>query len=433
MLWLPFSCLFLVALAAALAFTPAARFIAIWAKAIDYPSKRRINARPVPRMGGIAIFVALIVAALMQYLGTSEWGWPVVLVPSALLNVNYYGLAASFTLIFLVGVIDDVLTLKPLPKLMGQTVASVVAVASGLVIGNVTNPFGASNIVLGWLAYPITVVYLVAFANIINLIDGLDGLASGVSCISAFTMFVLAFNAGRLDAAAIAIALCGATLGFLRYNFYPASIFLGDSGSLLLGFALGAISLLSVTRIAGLTTLIIPLVLAGIPIIDTFSAIIRRSRAHISPTHADAGHIHHRLMQEGYNQRQAVIIIWIWTAFLCLGAVIMTQVQVQIRVLVFLLLLVVSGAFAIHLKLFKPVLLHHYTASGQDTLITPDDPAFKEEAERQNIGHTKFEAAEKSLSGKVGIHKGRFEKTEDDKVFLEKSESQGNKKENGGA
>lgn len=385
MLWLPFATLFIVALLGVLVLTPLARLIAINLGAIDFPSKRRINVLPVPRMGGIAIFLSLILCAFVQYCGTTWWAWPVVLIPSEILDVNYYGLAFSFLLMFGLGVLDDVFSLKPLPKLLGQILAAVVATASGLVIGNITNPFGSADVVLGWIAYPATIFYLVAFANIINLIDGLDGLASGVSCISAFTMFVLAFNAGRLDAAALSIALTGATLGFLRYNFYPASIFLGDSGSLLLGYTLGVISLLSVTRIAGLTTLIIPLVLAGIPIIDTFFAIVRRRRAHISVAHADAGHIHHRLMQEGYDQRQAVLVIWFWTALLCVGALVMTQVQVQIRIVVFCVLVAISALFAIKLKLFQPVLLHHYTPSGKDTLISPDDPHFQEEAQRQKV------------------------------------------------
>lgn len=386
MLWLPFACLFLTALIGVLACTPLARLIAINLGAIDFPSKRRINVRPIPRMGGIAIFVALIMASAVQFMGTKWLGWPVVFIPSALLNINYYGLALSFFVMFGIGVIDDIFTLKPVPKLVGQIIASSIAAFSGLVIGTIANPFGGASLALGWLTYPVTIFYLVAFANVINLIDGLDGLASGVSCISAFTMFVLAFNAGRLDAAALAIALCGATLGFLRYNFFPASIFLGDSGSLLLGYALGVTSLLSVTRIAGLTTLIIPLVLAGIPILDTFFAIVRRRRAHVSVAHADAGHIHHRLMQEGYNQRQAVLVIWGWTALLCAGALLMTQVQLHVRIIVFLVLVALSALLAIKLKLFQPVLLHHYTPSGKDQLITPDDPHFQEEERKQRSG-----------------------------------------------
>ena len=173
--------------------------------------------------------------------------------------------------------------LKPKQKLAGQVLAALIACIGGLKIGVIINPFAPGEIMLGWLAYPITVIYLVAFTNIINLIDGLDGLATGICGIASFTMFTMAMLSGRIDAAALSIALFGSCVAFLHYNFNPASIFLGDSGSLLLGFALGSISLLNVSRTAALTSLIIPLILAGVPIIDTFLSLIhiyRSDRTH---------------------------------------------------------------------------------------------------------------------------------------------------------
>ena len=221
----------------------------------------------------------------------------------------------------------------------------------------------------------------------INLVDGLDGLATGITCISALTLFVLARMAGRLDAAALAIIVTGATLGFLGYNFHPASIFLGDSGALLLGFSLGSITLLNVTRVAGLTTMILPLTLSGIPILDTFSAIIRRQRAHVSVGQADRGHIHHRLIQEGFDQRQAVIFIYAWTLLLCAGSFVITQVAPMVRIVVFLSLMIASFLFAWKLKMFEPVLRHHWDPeTGKDVLITPDDPAFELEEQRERNG-----------------------------------------------
>ncbi|MCI1664991.1 MAG: undecaprenyl/decaprenyl-phosphate alpha-N-acetylglucosaminyl 1-phosphate transferase [Atopobiaceae bacterium] len=378
--WVPYVSLFVAALATAVLTTPLARKIAWKLDAVDYPSARRINKRPIPRMGGIAIFLALAVAVAVQYVGTTRFHWPVVLVPSPRMTVDYYRLALAFLIIFVTGLVDDMIQLKPLPKLLGQVAAAVVAVSGGLVIGDIVNPFVGGEVTLGWLTYPITVIYLVAYVNIINLIDGLDGLATGITCISSITMFVLASLAGRLDAAALSIALAGATLGFLCYNFHPASIFLGDSGSLLLGFALGTISLLNVTRVAGLTTIILPLLIAGIPIMDTFSAIIRRKRAHVSVSHADKGHIHHRLIHEGFDQRQAVLLMYAWTALLCLGSFLMTQVEVWPRVIIFALLIAASAGFAMRLHLFEPVLRHHYDdKTGEDTIVTPEDPAFAEE------------------------------------------------------
>ena len=381
---IPYLCLFSAALAVSLLATPLARKIAVWCGAVDYPNSRRINKKPIPRMGGIAIFLGIVAAFVVQYVGTMNFGWPVVLVPSPKLDVNYAMLVLAFLVIFATGLLDDRFSLSPRQKLAGQIAAAVIAVAGGLVIGDISNPFEPSGFVhLGWLTYPLTVVYLVAYTNIINLIDGLDGLAAGISAIASFTMFVLSVWAGRLDAAALSIAVAGSSLGFLRYNFHPASIFMGDSGALTLGFALGAVSLLSVTRFAGLTTIIVPLVIAAVPIIDTFSAIVRRMRGHVSISHADRGHIHHRLIDEGYDQRQAVLVMYAWTGLLCVGSLVMTQVETVPRIVIFCLLLVASMAFARHLHLFEPVLLHHYNPkTGADELVGPDDEAFEEEAEK---------------------------------------------------
>lgn len=386
--WIPFSSLFAAALLTSLAATPLARRIAVKLGAIDKPTGRRVNKVPVPRMGGIAIFCGIAAAFAVQYVGTMFLGWPVVLVPSPKLRVNYWMLVLAFCVIFTTGLLDDKFSLKPAQKLAGQVLAAVIAVAGGLVIGDISSPLGPEFISLGWLAYPVTVIYLVAYVNIINLIDGLDGLAAGISAIASFTMFVLSVMAGRFDAAALSIAVTGSSLGFLRYNFHPASIFMGDSGSLTLGFALGCSSLLSVTRFAGLTTIIVPLVIAAVPILDTLSAIVRRTRAHVSIGQADRGHIHHRLMDEGFDQRQAVLVMYAWTLMLCLGSVVMTQVGTWPRVGIFCALAAASFLFAHKLHLFEPVLLHHYNPrTGKDELISPADDAFEAEAEKQSEQH----------------------------------------------
>lgn len=386
--WIPFSSLFAAALLTSLAATPLARRFAVKLGAIDKPTGRRVNKVPVPRMGGIAIFCGIAAAFAVQYVGTMFLGWPVVLVPSPKLRVNYWMLVLAFCVIFTTGLLDDKFSLKPAQKLAGQVLAAVIAVAGGLVIGDISSPLGPEFISLGWLAYPVTVIYLVAYVNIINLIDGLDGLAAGISAIASFTMFVLSVMAGRLDAAALSIAVTGSSLGFLRYNFHPASIFMGDSGSLTLGFALGCSSLLSVTRFAGLTTIIVPLVIAAVPILDTLSAIVRRTRAHVSIGQADRGHIHHRLMDEGFDQRQAVLVMYAWTLMLCLGSVVMTQVGTWPRVGIFCALAAASFLFAHKLHLFEPVLLHHYNPrTGKDELISPADDAFEAEAEKQSEQH----------------------------------------------
>ena len=386
--WLPFLAVFAASFLVTLATTPLARRIAWRLRAVDYPAARRVNKRPVPRMGGIAIVCGLVAGELVQALGVAFLGWPRVFVPVARQTVNYWLLFLSFLVIFLTGLVDDKFTLTPRQKLLGQVVASVVAVASGLVIDEIVNPLQNSVIHLGLAAMPITVVFLVAYTNIFNLIDGLDGLASGIACIAGLTMWIVSTISGRLDAAVLAIMISGTTLAFLRYNFHPASIFLGDSGALLIGFALGTVSLLSVSRVSGLTAIIIPLVVAGIPIIDTFSAIVRHGRAHVSIGHADKGHIHHRLMSVGLGQRQTALVIYAWTAALCVGSVVMTQVEVFPRICIFVALVVASGAFASRLRLFRPVLLHHRDSkTGEDELVTPQDPAFEQEREKFDEQH----------------------------------------------
>lgn len=386
--WLPFVAVFAASFLATLATTPVARRVAWRLRAVDYPAARRVNKRPVPRMGGIAVICGLVAGELVQALGVTYLGWPRVFVPSARQTVNYWLLFLSFLVIFVTGLVDDKFTLTPRQKLLGQVVASVIAVASGLAIDEIVNPLQNSVIHLGIAAMPITVVFLVAYTNIFNLIDGLDGLASGIACIAGLTMWIVSTISGRLDAAVLAIMIAGTTLAFLRYNFNPASIFLGDSGALLIGFALGTVSLLSVSRVAGLTAIIIPLVVAGIPIIDTFSAIVRRGRAHVSIGHADKGHIHHRLMSVGLGQRQTALVIYAWTAALCVGSVVMTQVEVFPRVCIFVALVVASGVFASRLRLFRPVLLHHRDPkTGEDELVCPQDPAFEQEREKFDEQH----------------------------------------------
>lgn len=371
--------LFLVALLATLLATPLAKCIAQHLGAIDKPDERRINKVPIPRMGGIGIALGLVAAVAVQVAGTKLLGWPTVFVPHMQLQgVDYKLLTVAVVIVFLTGAIDDVRNLKPRQKLLGQILAACVAAASGLVIGNVANPFTAELIPIGWLAYPITVVYLVAFTNVINLIDGLDGLAAGITAISCAAMFYLSYEAHQIDAAVLACILAGCCLGFLRYNFNPASIFMGDCGSNMLGFLLGVIALLGVNRVAAATTLIVPLVIAGVPIIDTFAAIVRRRRGHTAISQADTGHIQHRLIKQGFDQKQAALMIYGWSILLAAGAIIMTKVALPLRFIVFILLIGVSAVFIKKLHLFKPVLLHRYNPKTHTDEIVSAEQAEEE-------------------------------------------------------
>ena len=375
--------LFLVALLATLLATPLAKCIAQYLGAIDKPDERRINKVPIPRMGGIGIALGLVAAVAVQVAGTKLLGWPTVFVPHMQLQgVDYKLLTVAVVIVFLTGAIDDVRNLKPRQKLLGQILAACVAAASGLVIGNVANPFTAELIPIGWLAYPITVVYLVAFTNVINLIDGLDGLAAGITAISCAAMFYLSYEAHQIDAAVLACILAGCCLGFLRYNFNPASIFMGDCGSNMLGFLLGVIALLGVNRVAAATTLIVPLVIAGVPIIDTFAAIVRRRRGHTAISQADTGHIQHRLIKQGFDQRQAALMIYGWSILLAAGAIVMTKVALPLRFIVFILLVSVSAVFIKKLHLFKPVLLHRYNPKTHTDEIVSAEQVEEESASK---------------------------------------------------
>ena len=375
--------LFLVALLATLLATPLAKCIAQHLGAIDKPDERRINKVPIPRMGGIGIALGLVAAVAVQVAGTKLLGWPTVFVPHMQLQgVDYKLLTVAVVIVFLTGAIDDVRNLKPRQKLLGQILAACVAAASGLVIGNVANPFTAELIPIGWLAYPITVVYLVAFTNVINLIDGLDGLAAGITARSCAAMFYLSYEAHQIDAAVLACILAGCCLGFLRYNFNPASIFMGDCGSNMLGFLLGVIALLGVNRVAAATTLIVPLVIAGVPIIDTFAAIVRRRRGHTAISQADTGHIQHRLIKQGFDQRQAALMIYGWSILLAAGAIIMTKVALPLRFVVFILLVSVSAVFIRKLHLFKPVLLHRYNPKTHTDEIVSAEQVEEESASK---------------------------------------------------
>ena len=368
LIWWHYLIVFAVGLLVTTACVPIVRKIAIAAGVVDDPGPRRVNTEPIPRMGGVAMFAglaaALAVEAICEALGV--WNGPFI-TPMGTVNIKLVGTGVGLLFILAVGIVDDIRSLPPMVKFIGQIVAACVIASSGVLLDSMKIPFTAMHVQIPiFAAYPITVVYLVAFANIINLIDGLDGLAAGISGISALSLFILTVGLDRVDAALLAIALVGICLGFLFYNFHPASIFMGDSGSLLLGMLLGSISLLGAARFSSITALAVPVVIAGVPVIDTFSAIVRRTREHKSIGTPDAGHIHHRLLRQGYSQRKAVLVIYAWTALLSVCAVIIWNVGGLLKYLVLIIVLVISSIVIWRLGLFGPVLKHHYGDSGED-------------------------------------------------------------------
>lgn len=303
--------------------------LAIKIGAIDQPNHRKVHSRTMPRLGGLAIFLAFLLCVLFAL----EISGPIL------------GLILGATIVFLTGVMDDIYELSPWIKLLGQFVAASVAIYFGIVVEFVTNPFnGLLN--LGYFSIPLTLLWIVGISNAINLIDGLDGLAAGVSGIAALTMGIVALVQGQTEVALAAFILVAAILGFLPYNFYPARTFMGDCGSNLLGFILGCLAIMGTAKSAALISLFIPIVILGIPIFDTFFAIIRRINKRAPIFGADKDHLHHRLMAMGMSHRGSVFLIYTISGFFGLVAVTLTFITSPkaMLVLALLLLLIVLGA-----------------------------------------------------------------------------------------
>jgi UDP-GlcNAc:undecaprenyl-phosphate GlcNAc-1-phosphate transferase len=309
--------------------------IVIWGArklgAIDYPSDRKVHATPTPTLGGIALFLAVIGAlGLASFMADFD---------GVFRQSSYVlGIVVGAVVIFALGAVDDLRDLPAPVKLAGQVFASGILFLAGVKMQFVLVPGGNTVIFLGDdVSVLVTVIWLVAMINAVNLIDGLDGLAAGIVAIAASAFFVYTFQvslsggipiASAAPAPLIAISLVGATLGFLRYNFHPAKIFMGDSGSMMLGLVLGGATIvgtstlkapLAITPSAATTfvayfPLVIPLMVLAIPVLDAAFAVVRRARRGRSVFHADKEHLHHRLMDLGHGHRKAVVAMYLWSA-----------------------------------------------------------------------------------------------------------------------
>lgn len=308
--------------------TPLVRRLAVRTGAMDEPSERRVHQVATPRLGGVAIVLAFIVVLFLAGQGVG-------------LGQPLEGIVAGGLLIAGIGIVDDIMELPPGIKLLGQFTAAAVAVSWGARITWVTDPFGGM-IHLGWLAIPLTMLWIVALTNVINIIDGLDGLAAGVSGIVAMTVLIVAASRGAVGVALLSAILAGSTFGFLRYNFHPASIFMGDTGAMFLGYMLAAITVEGTLKEATTVALIVPVIALGLPIFDTGFAIVRRSLSGKRMSEADRGHLHHRLLGLGLGQRQVALILYIVTMALSGAGILMSQVSVRIGAAV---LGIVTGLF----------------------------------------------------------------------------------------
>jgi UDP-GlcNAc:undecaprenyl-phosphate/decaprenyl-phosphate GlcNAc-1-phosphate transferase len=290
---------FLVAFLLAVLLTPVVSEAAWWAGAVDRSTDaRRMHHAPTPLLGGLAMLLAIAIPALA--LGNDHGFW---------------GIMAGAALMALLGAIDDIHPLHPAVKFGGQIAIAAIPAWLGITIDHVTLPLiGVFD--LDWMQYPVTIIWIVAIANIVNFIDGMDGLAAGFCAIAALTFSILSASLGRVDAAAIAAIVSGAAFGFLRYNFYPATIFMGDAGALMLGYLLAALSIQGVLKTAAAVSLVFPLVVLALPILDTSFVILKRIK-HRQPIYqADRWHFHHRFAAIGYSQRRSAVHLYLWCASL---------------------------------------------------------------------------------------------------------------------
>ena len=306
---------FLLALLVTYFATPVVRNFASLVKAVDIPNDRKVHVLPVPRLGGLAIYIGFVCAVLVAFILASNFG----------VNIHWktvWGILFGSSILLVVGMVDDVHNMRPGVKLIWQILASCVVIFFGVGISFISNPLNGLWYI-GLLGIPLTLIWIVGITNAINLIDGLDGLATGVTAISSMTLFFVALRTHQVGAAILMLALAGAALGFLRYNFYPASIFLGDSGSMFLGFVLAASSIIGVFKTTLVMALIVPVLILGVPIFDTLFAIGRRLKEKKHPFTADDKHIHHMLLRAGFNKREAVLSIYIVCFVLSFMALIM--------------------------------------------------------------------------------------------------------------
>ncbi len=309
---LPFGVLMLLSLlvSAVVAFgiTPLVKRVAYKVGAIDVPKDgRRMHSVPIPRLGGLAIAISFLLTVVLF----------------AEIDEQMRGILLGAVVILVLGVLDDCLTLRAWFKFLVQIVAAFLVTSHGCTIRYLSNPIVTSSVQyldLGRWSVPITIFWIVAITNAVNFIDGLDGLAVGVSAISAATLLVIALLVAESNIAIVVAALLGACLGFLPYNFNPAKIFMGDTGATFLGFILASLSIQGMFKLYAIVSFAVPFLILGIPIFDICFAIIRRLAKHQNPMKADRGHIHHRLIDMGFSQKQAVAITYMLTAMLGLAA-----------------------------------------------------------------------------------------------------------------
>ncbi len=314
--------------------TPIVKSFAQRVGAVDVPKDgRRMHTHPIPRLGGLAIFLGFLLSVVLF----------------AEISMEVQGILLGSVVIVIVGVIDDIVPLPALVKFVVQILAALIAVFHGVVAEVITNPFiwsASEYLVFGYWSIPITVLWIVAITNSVNLIDGLDGLAAGVSTISSFTMLIIAIIVSDGNVAIIMAALAGSCIGFLPYNRNPAKIFMGDTGALLLGYVLATISIIGLFKFYAVISFAVPFLVVGLPLFDTAFAFLRRILSGKNPMSPDRGHFHHRLIDMGFSQKQAVAIAYAISGILGLSAVVITT-NGEIKALILLAAFFVAAVIVV--------------------------------------------------------------------------------------
>lgn len=327
-MWGDIAITFLLAFITTYVFTPYTVRLARKVKALDKPKdKRKVHKKIMPRLGGIAIVIGFLVSALYLIIAM------IIEKKLDIFTNNYYikllGFLAGIIILEIFCYLDDTKGIRPIVKLIGQLLAAIVVVASGVVMDTVIIERAGAIISNEWILRIITVVWIVGITNAINLIDGLDGLSTGVSLISSICLIIIfILNLSPIISIILATALAGALLGFLPFNFNPARTFMGDTGSNFIGFTLAIISILGIAKTYTAIIVIAPLLVLALPIFDTSFAIIRRiirEKSFKAVFKADRGHLHHKLIDRGYTQKQAVFILYGISATFGLFAIILLE------------------------------------------------------------------------------------------------------------
>ena len=367
-LWLRVLLAIAVALAVSFGTTPIVKVFAQKVGAMDVPDhKRHIHDHPTPRMGGMAIFLGFLISVVLF----------VELTPQV------QGILIGAVIIVATGVVDDIISLRYWMKLIAQLLAAVIVVAHGVMIRFLMNPnifSQETTVFFGTLiSVPVTVLWIVGVTNAVNLIDGLDGLACGVSAISSVTMLVSALLVAEPNVAILLAALAGGCLGFIPYNFNPAKIFMGDTGALLLGYVLATVSILGLFKFYAVMTFLAPVLALALPLFDTAFAIIRRLLRGQNPMKPDRGHLHHRLIDHGLSQKQAVAVLYSLSAMMGLTAVVICTTG-KLR----LLLLLIELGVAVAVGIFVYETIEHPAGASRASTKRPARPDPKPPARKED-------------------------------------------------